>query len=96
MSRWVNADELTSTLKYDKEALSDFSKEWHNGLSYAISHISSAKNIDIVKCKDCKYYIDFISEQFINIPTLCGRLSTLDNYVAIKADDFCSYGERTK
>lgn len=56
--------------------------------------IGISKPIDIVRCKECKSYIDFIGEQFINAPTLCGRLSTLDNYVAVNADDFCSYGER--
>ena len=49
---------------------------------------------DLVRCKECKYYIDYINMQFVNAPTLCGRLSTLDNYVAIDANDFCSYGER--
>ena len=83
MSRYIDAD-ATRDLLIKSISLT-------NGIDTALK---DAPSIDIVRCKECKSYIDFIGEQFINAPTLCGRLSTLDNYVAVNADDFCSYGER--
>lgn len=92
MSRYIDADAF-------KKEVEDF-PNCYNGWSdtydkaFIIGAIEEQPSIDIVRCKECRYYIDFIGEQFINAPTLCGRLSTLDNYVVVKADDFCSYGER--
>ena len=62
--------------------------------TFARSMLKDVPETDIVRCKECKYYIDYINMQFVNAPTLCGRLSTLDNYVVVNADDYCSYGER--
>ena len=41
---------------------------------------------ELVRCKDCKWHMDdYMGEEW------CGKLSGLPG---MKADDFCSYGER--
>ena len=87
MSRYIDIEWLKKKKRFD-------SKQQRHIVR--MTDIYSAPSIDIVRCKECKYYIDYINMQFVNAPTLCGRLSTLDNYVAINADDFCSYGERSE
>lgn len=45
---------------------------------------------DIVRCKECEFSWVFGTEH-----RLCDRLGE-DNWVSVNADDFCSYGERSK
>ena len=50
--------------------------------------IDSAPSIDIVRCGECKYWLDGSG--------LCKHWSKLYGSVLTKADDFCSYGERNE
>ncbi len=47
---------------------------------------------DLVRCRECKHYAEH-NELYINAPTNCVKHSTINHYVAVNADDFCSYGE---
>ena len=68
MSRWINTDAL---IRYGKRGTLVY---WED--------IEEAPSIDIVRCKECKYWhnkLCAIWSQFRTIET--------------EADDFCSYGE---
>lgn len=85
MSRWIDADALTKCVEDSNKSaglhIEDLRKirKW----------IKKAPSIDIVRCKECKYYDKF--------PTwsACTYWSG-DPYeqASVNDDDFCSYGER--
>ena len=55
----------------------------------AIKYINLAPSIDIVRCRECKYARNIEGEW------ICEHLSGMVGLnVLVKADDFCSYGER--
>lgn len=52
-------------------------------------HIRKIPSIDIVRCKECKHAFNVEGEW------ICNHLSGMAGLnVVVKADDFCSYGER--
>ena len=58
-----------------------------DGWNSAIDIIENAPTVDaveVVRCKDCKYYMNHIA-----LPNNCQR-----HDIFITAEDFCSYGER--
>lgn len=67
-------------IDYKHYQLHDKSEEFLNGVVYMAERIEEAPSIDIVRCKECKRFGDE------------GWCFWRD--VAIKPDDFCSYGER--
>ena len=73
MSRYIDADALIKEIKQD---IAD------NGLTerFVYYRIEEAPSIDIVRCKECRWYKDFDGCFF----------STAE----VDEDDFCSYGER--
>ena len=74
MSRYIDADALCNELgEVNMDIYTDEVKEY----------INSAPSIDIVRCKECKYYES--KEDW------CYWRDE-----AITADDFCSYGERSR
>ena len=83
MSRYIDADAMKEWLD---EYLSVFKKYDKSEVKGFVEHQPS---IDIVRCKECKYYDKF--------PTwsACTYWSG-DPYeqASVNADDFCSYGER--
>ncbi len=90
MSRYIDADAIKGKAwKAESEAcfyaLEDV---------VSVTDIDEAPSIDIVRCKECKYFIDNLTEN-----------DTDETYDACrwdwkkcipKADDFCSYGERSE
>ena len=93
-------NELISKTEIIKDLQKDIS-ESDNWLVIALYmafavRIMSYKNIDaveVVRCKDCKYMCHYTDGHFE-----CRLLSDLKpiptTYCTMKADDFCSYGER--
>ena len=78
MSRYIDAD----ALKIDLKGLGNLWKDpFDDVFGYTHGQIKSAPSIDIVRCKECKYYE--AKEDW------CYWRDE-----AITADDFCSYGER--
>jgi hypothetical protein len=75
MSRWIDADAL---IRYGKRGTLVY---WED--------IEDAPSIDIVRCRECKYWRAYETW------SECERW-TDDPYESAKtkADDFCSYGER--
>lgn len=82
MSRWIDADRLlTERMK---------SKYYHlpNGdTAIPIIDIERAPSIDIVRCRECKYWMDDRKDE--DDMGTCGLTHYFTN-----ADDFCSYGCR--
>lgn len=90
--RLIDADTLRKDVEKDRDA-SDMPKMWYQGIEYAINHIIHAPTVDaieVVRCKDCKFYL--------NSNEKCGLVDTrLRFYETDKVwteDSFCSWGER--
>ena len=54
--------------------------------------VEKIKGMDLVRCKDCKHWSGCKSTMHNN--HLCGRAENVDYWT--KADDYCSYGERSR
>ena len=84
MSRWIDAD----ALEYDTEW-----SEYHDGFTaYSQMAIDTAPSIDIVRCKECKWWIDNLTENDDDEAYDSCRWDWSRKIPT--ADDFCSYGER--
>ena len=84
MSRYICIDDIRWADHHDADG---------NPSSYKVAYSDELpKAIEIVRCKDCKHYY-FASSR---IPSqqcwVCGR--TMEEN--LKADDFCSYAERSE
>ena len=82
MSRWIDADALCNELgEVNMDIYTDEVKEY----------INSAPTIDIVRCSECVHWRAYETW------SECERW-TGDPYdtAKTKADDFCSYGERSE
>ena len=98
MNRYIRLDDA---LKAYNEAMDELVKwqmnEWQLGdfsecefnttdCKHIARKIADAPSIDIVRCRECKYWLDGSG--------LCKHWSKLYGSVLTKADDYCSYGER--
>ena len=87
MSRYVDIDRLEPQQFENSEVELGV-------LAYDYEVVQSEPYIDIVRCSECKYwqpraFVDIDGGVYVDI---CNRPYALDWNV--KADDFCSYGER--
>ena len=73
MSRWICVDDI---------CIPSDENDWEELVAFADA-IAEQEPIDIVRCKECKYY-----------NTLHGCLYHDDINLCTNPDDFCSYGER--
>lgn len=81
MSRYIDADELER--KYMSADYMD------NDTAYdVIAELDTAPHIDIVRCKECKAYM---TDGYANGCGFCAYHQSV-----VKADDYCSYGERSE
>ena len=86
MSRWIDADALIEELQ-----------KWDWQDTYLPIHfkellVDEAPSIDIVRCKDCKWWIDNLTENDDDEAYDSCRWDWSRKIPT--ADDFCSYGER--
>ena len=94
MNELINKTEVIEDLKKDIA-------ESDNWLVIAIYlaltvRIMSYKNIDavdVVRCKDCKYMCSY-TDGHMECRLLADLKPIPTTYCTMKADDFCSYGER--
>ena len=92
MSRYIDADNAIERLgvylmtdaqiEYGGLASEDID-DWK---PIAIDILKGAPSIDIVRCKECKYWHKWSDGEMF-----CG---CLDGGIGSDADDYCSYGER--
>ena len=72
---------LENMVKFLEEQLKQEKTEterWKSAALYYADKLGSGKNLEVVRCKDCKHHHH-----------IC-----LAGFLDRKADDFCSYGER--
>ena len=81
MSRYIDAKWLMKYFERGKDYKGEYVLD---DLKY------DAPSIDIVPCKECKYWSGCKSTMHNN--HLCSRAENVDYWT--RADDFCSYGER--
>lgn len=60
----------------------DILRHLHKSID-VIKNIPSADVVEVVRCKDCKYHVEF--------PSKCNKL-----HLTMLPNDFCSYGERAE
>ena len=82
MSRYIEYHDICSAICNQQ----DGTGMTYEALAHAMVEIQLAPIIDIVRCGECKYWLDGSG--------LCKHWSKLYESVLTKADDFCSYGER--
>lgn len=61
------------------------------------SHVDAAPTIDavpVVRCRECKHYKKHRTKKYGNLICRCTRMGKYDMDYPVKADDFCSYGEK--
>ena len=80
MSRYIDAEWLKAFFEADK------GKSRNTPIDSLLALIGDAPSIDIVRCRECKYFW-----KYSDLPTKCVYHLSLVN-----ADDFCSYGERSE
>ena len=91
--RLIDANALMERLKF-KRKISEVGL--YRGLESAMAQCAKAPTVDaveVVRCKDCKYSYDGVAN------LMCGRCGQNINGirlggVSVKAEHFCSYGER--
>ena len=88
MGKWIDADALIESIKNTADLGGWIGEALYQIKQVAIKYIDSAPSIDIVRCKECKHWLDGSG--------LCKHWSKLYGSVLTKADDFCSYGERSE
>lgn len=60
-----------------------------------IRKIPTVDAVEVVRCKDCKYYCqDKINGAICRHPELDYDIECYDHWINTNPDDFCSYGER--
>lgn len=96
MSRYIDADEfyVSQTARCWGEPLVGTCTNDNVKLYDEIQKFTTADVAEVVRCKDCKYFLDKQREDRQGI-CMCGKKNT--SYAADfypYADDFCSYGER--
>ena len=57
-----------------------------------IDKLPTVDSVEVVRCKDCKYWGQDVSNYSGDDEIFCTNPDGLDNYA--HPDDFCSYGER--
>lgn len=60
-------------------------------LEWCSARAPSADVVEVIRCKDCKYFIKF-AEDYISVEDADGMCDFYD--CGMKRLDFCSYGER--
>lgn len=60
-----------------------------------IENAPTVDDVEVVRCKDCKYYYkDKIKGFICRHPELDYDIECYDHWINTNPDDFCSYGER--
>ena len=86
--RLIDANDLLNAIRDDYNI---------NGTNFARirQHIEESTAVEVVRCKDCKYYCqDKINGVICRHPALDFDTECFDHWINTNPDDFCSYGER--
>ena len=86
MNRYIDADALIQAVFDLPNTENGYSGVYDKAC--VLNVIEDAPTIEIIRCGECKYWLDGSG--------LCKHWSKLYGSVLTKADDFCSYGERNE
>lgn len=97
--RYIDADImqdfLVETNDIDDWCVSQYNADW---ISSFIESQPTADVVEVVRCKDCKYFMEYTDEYKVeNADGDCYLRvvnSTNPQFNAVKYDEFCSYGKR--
>ena len=84
---------LENMVKFLEEQLKQEKTEterWKSAALYYADKLGSARNLEVVRCKDCKWY-RCETNHYGTEQHFCNRHSGL---VCVNENTFCSYGER--
>lgn len=92
MSRYIDADKIPYVISEDG-CLDDFAYR------YDINEVPTADVVEVVRCKDCKYYTAHYHGSYgdygrCDHPQQEYDIECFDMWVETTPDDYCSYGER--
>ena len=62
MPKLIDADKLTKELKRDSKRLNFRVREWANTMIHLISVAPTVEAEPVVRCKDCRYGVDYYHE----------------------------------
>ena len=94
MSRWIDADAIDYKFEetFDEEKMEYLKPNtFVDGAVWVMRRIKDAPSIDIVRCKDCKWWVDNLTENDDDEAYDSCRWDWSRKIPT--ADDFCSYGE---
>ena len=94
MSRWIDADVLIESIKNTADLGGWIGAAVYHIKQVAIKYIDDAPSIDIVRCGECKWWIDNLTENDDDEAYDSCRWDWSRKIPT--ADDFCSYGERSE
>ena len=96
MSRYIDYD----ALDYKNWHMIGKPSDFIDGVVYMAERIEEAPSIDIVRCKECEKLTDCRNDDWqkdvieMGYIGWCNRTSRWGDVEYVKADDFCSRGER--
>lgn len=88
MSRYIDADKAIEVWK-DQDYIKLSSQETKTRIM--LDAVPSADVVEVVRCKDCKYYKEFISNR--GTAMMCFCPCCLGGQGKKEPTDYCSYGE---
>ena len=93
MARYIDADKLsrakfhplpyTHIIPADIKDAEAYERGWNDAIDAIIESAPTADVVEVVRCKDCKWFNDFGC-----------AIRIVDESDKPKEDDFCSFGER--
>ena len=92
MARLVDADNIVSGIALYMAENAYLNDTPLDVLKMVANRITEAPTVEVVRCKDCKYWGQDVSGYSGDDESFCTNPDGLDNYA--HPDDFCSYGER--
>ena len=98
--RMIDADALRQEieriyLKHFAKSREKFVQDTFNAMFKRIDNAKTVDAVEVVRCKDCKYYCqDKINGVICRHPALDFDTECFDHWINTNPDDFCSYGER--
>ena len=91
MARLIDTDSLIEDLELLAKHEESFRQSVILGVVHTIKARSTIDAVEVVRCKDCKYYKpQNKSAHWENRANYCGRIVTIKT----QPFDFCTYGER--
>ena len=102
--RLIDADEMAANdseaymsaqTKIDSPITLGLNSVVHREIQQLIADTPTVDAMEVVRCKDCKYYCqDKINGVICRHPALDFDTECFDHWINTNPDDFCSYGEK--